>query len=407
MFAPLVKRANPSPAVTKSKKTDADAGLHPDISNRGVSQLQAQKAASRNSRSQEQEAESAARTVLNHSSNRPNVTASSPAAANSIGPSETQPAVEALNSQGNPIDSGTADFMEARFGHSFSRVRIHNNSAAHNAASALNARAFALGEHIVFGAGQYAPRTRAGMSLLAHELTHVVQESGNPSPALHCAPTLSGRKPGELIGEDIASDIDKALAESSLAKYIKKTASGHLHVEFKETFAKNLAENEKAFGSKSSAKNDSGQVVKGFTDLKSGEIHLVERLANIEGALHETVHLNSKLSSREGVSAFQDDFGHTLEEGVTQYFTNKVLAEQKLPAGVAYPEQLKLANQLISALGEDLIIAAYFKGEKDAKNKIIAASNKHGDFHAWYKSTRSEDAKDWPEISKQLKLFFP
>ncbi|HWF06123.1 MAG TPA: DUF4157 domain-containing protein [Candidatus Angelobacter sp.] len=405
MFAPLIKRANPSPSSAKSKRTDADAGFHADVSNRDVSQRQAQKASGMNSQSQEREAESAARAVLNRSSSRPNVTASSPAAANSMGPAEMQPAVESLNSQSNPIDSRTAGFMEARFGHSFSRVRIHDNSVAHNAASALNARAFALGEHIVFGAGQYAPRTRAGMSLLAHELTHVVQESGNPSAALHCAPTLSGRKPGELIEDKIAPDIDKALAESSLAKYIKKTASGHLHVEFKKTFEKNLAANEKAFGSKSSS-NDGPDQVAGFTDLKSGEIHLKERLANIEGALHETIHLNSKLGTRAGVSAFQDDFGNPLEEGVTQYFTNKVLAEQKLAAGAAYPEQLKLANQLISAVGEDLIIAAYFKGEKDAVNKVIAASNKHGDYAAWLKSTRSQDPKDWPEISKQLKLFF-
>jgi hypothetical protein len=371
-----------------------------------VSQRQAQKASGINTKSQEQEAEAAARTVLNHSSSRPTVTASSPAPANSIGPPKIQPAVEALNSQGNPIDSRTAGFMEPRFGHSFSRVRIHDNNAAHNAASALNARAFALGEHIVFGAGQYAPRTRAGMSLLAHELTHVVQEFGNPSPALHCAPTLSGRTPGELIEDSVAPDIDKALAESSLAKYIKKKAGGHLHVEFKKTFEKNLAENEKAFGNKTSPSNGPDQVG-GFTDLKSGEIHLKERLANIEGAIHETIHLNSKLGARAGVSAFQDDFGNPLEEGVTQYFTNKVLAEQKLGTGVAYPEQLKLANQLISAVGEDLIIAAYFKGEKDAINKVVAASNKHGDYGKWRTSIRSQNPKDWPEISKQLKLFFP
>ena len=65
--------------------------------------------------------------------------------------------------------------MESRLGHDFSRVRVHTDSRAARAADALDARAFTLGRDVVFGQGSWAPRTDAGLELLAHELTHVVQ----------------------------------------------------------------------------------------------------------------------------------------------------------------------------------------------------------------------------------------
>jgi Domain of unknown function (DUF4157) len=68
--------------------------------------------------------------------------------------------------------------MGQRFGHDFSSVRLHNGARAHDSARSLRALAYTVGNDVVFGAGQYAPDTRAGRSLLAHELTHVVQQGG-------------------------------------------------------------------------------------------------------------------------------------------------------------------------------------------------------------------------------------
>ena len=65
--------------------------------------------------------------------------------------------------------------MESRFAADFGHVRIHTGSGAENSASALHARAFTVGDDIVFGAGQYEPATSPGKRLLAHELTHVLQ----------------------------------------------------------------------------------------------------------------------------------------------------------------------------------------------------------------------------------------
>ncbi len=84
---------------------------------------------------------------------------------------------EVLRSPGHPLDSGTRAYMEPRFGHDFSKVRIHADSKAAESAQVINAQAYTAGKDMVFGLGQYAPTTTKGQRLLGHELTHVVQQS--------------------------------------------------------------------------------------------------------------------------------------------------------------------------------------------------------------------------------------
>lgn len=86
-------------------------------------------------------------------------------------------AEEPLRSPGQSIDSATRHVVEARFGHDFSRVRVHTDGPADGSARALGAVAYTSGHDIVFSRGQYAPGTSAGMRLLTHELTHVVQQT--------------------------------------------------------------------------------------------------------------------------------------------------------------------------------------------------------------------------------------
>jgi hypothetical protein len=82
---------------------------------------------------------------------------------------------------GRALDSSTRGFMEERFGWNFSHVRVHTGAEAGASSRAVHARAFTLGNDIVFGPGEYQPHSTAGRSLLAHELTHVVQQaSGGP-----------------------------------------------------------------------------------------------------------------------------------------------------------------------------------------------------------------------------------
>jgi len=84
---------------------------------------------------------------------------------------------EVLRSSGQPLDATMRAFMEPRFGHDFSHVRVHTDAKAADSAKAVNALAYTVGKNVVFGNGQYALQTAAGQRLLAHELTHVVQQS--------------------------------------------------------------------------------------------------------------------------------------------------------------------------------------------------------------------------------------
>lgn len=85
---------------------------------------------------------------------------------------------EVLRSSGQPMDPATRAFFEPRFGHDFGKVSIHADMQASEAASAVNARAFTIGRDMVYGSGQYRPDSQSGLKLIAHELTHIIQQSG-------------------------------------------------------------------------------------------------------------------------------------------------------------------------------------------------------------------------------------
>lgn len=110
----------------------------------------------------------------------------------------------ALRSAGRPLDAETRTFMEPRFGYDFSHVRVHTDARAALSAKAIHAEAFTVGDQIVFGTGQYRPRTGEGRALIAHELVHVVQQDRTRSPS---APTLGIRKVGALAVQRRPADV--------------------------------------------------------------------------------------------------------------------------------------------------------------------------------------------------------
>ncbi len=115
---------------------------------------------------------------------------------------------------GLPLDVATRSFFEPRLGHDFSRVRVHTGPAAEQSAKDLNAHAYTIGRDVVFGVGRFAPETNEGRRLLAHELTHVVQQGGGSPNSLsqvrHHAGAQSGLGPSpsvsrRLIQRDLAT----------------------------------------------------------------------------------------------------------------------------------------------------------------------------------------------------------
>ena len=104
---------------------------------------------------------------------------------------EAAPAIvqEVVSSPGDRLDAVTRAFFEPRFGHDFGSVRVHADGRAAESSEAVNALAYTVGSHIVFAARQYAPGSISGKKLLAHELTHVVQQrSSDPGTYLQRKP---------------------------------------------------------------------------------------------------------------------------------------------------------------------------------------------------------------------------
>lgn len=89
---------------------------------------------------------------------------------------ELEGTINSLRGGGQPLSNSAREYMEPRFGHDFSQVRVHTDSKANSVARSINARAFTLGQDIVFSSGQYVPGSSKGQHLLAHELTHVIQQ---------------------------------------------------------------------------------------------------------------------------------------------------------------------------------------------------------------------------------------
>ena len=179
--APKHSRPAPSPAATSGPS---------------YARIQPKLAVSTPAEGCEQEAERIADGVMHMpDSERPSALASSGAVVLGGRPADTAvpPLVdEVLRSPGQPLDASTHTFMASRFGHDFSRVRVHADSRASEAAEAVRAMAFTGGHDIVFGAGQYRPETAAGKRLLAHELAHVVQQA---APAGASGPSVLYRQP--------------------------------------------------------------------------------------------------------------------------------------------------------------------------------------------------------------------
>ena len=109
--------------------------------------------------------------------------------------SEEAPALvhEVLGSPGRALDAASRAYFEPWFVRDFGQVRIHDDARAAASARPVNALAYTLGQHIVFGAGAYEPRSDGGRRLLAHELMHVVQQGAAPAAATH--------SPAEAAGE--------------------------------------------------------------------------------------------------------------------------------------------------------------------------------------------------------------
>jgi hypothetical protein len=313
---------------------------------------------------------------------------------------------EVLGNSGQPLDSSTRSFMERRFGHDFGNVRVHLDARAAASAGSVNALAYTVGSDIVFRAGAFAPDDSSGRQLLAHELTHVVQQShlgtarGQPlqrqpdePPTKEAPPTKESpppktppakappRKTLKSEGVDLsdpvsggtAAIIDTVLARNQkLAPYIGVRIKG-LKIAEKGKFVHETNDVNFDNAYRDAYDLSSGDTVpastKGFLNTKKSEIHLRPD-ALFGTALHEAVH---RLASPRLYFEFlpvakkiSSTLTEVLSEGLTAFFTDEILKEEELPNfNDAYRSNKDKAKNLIDALkpnGFDMIGNFNFKG---------------------------------------------
>lgn len=121
------------------------------------------------------------------------------------------------SSGGSPIESSTRGFMESRLGHDFGDVRIHTGTQADNSARSINAQAYTVGSDVVFRSGAYEPDTPAGQRVLAHELTHVVQQKSGPVAGEPAAGGIRLSDPADPFEQAATQSAEAVMAPSPVA----------------------------------------------------------------------------------------------------------------------------------------------------------------------------------------------
>ncbi len=137
---------------------------------------------------------------------------------------------QTLRQPGQTLDTGTRAFFEPRLGYDLSRVRIHHDPLAATSARAVNAHAYTVGEHVVFGAGRFEPASSPGRSLLAHELAHVIQQRGalqrhaiSPEPEVSLSPEDdTGHRPGPEPMPDETTEDDGGIAGGAIGVRLQR-----------------------------------------------------------------------------------------------------------------------------------------------------------------------------------------
>lgn len=146
--------------------------------------------------------------------------------------SAAAPRLDHLETGGAPLPGALRERLEPLFGTHFADVRVHDDARSHGAARALHANAFTWGQHIHFGAGRFRPDSERGLHLLAHELTHTVQQRGSPPVA--AADAIEVDAPDTALEREADAGADAVLAGRSVGVRPVSAAGGLLQRDAEE-----------------------------------------------------------------------------------------------------------------------------------------------------------------------------
>lgn len=126
---------------------------------------------------------------------------------------ERSPVHDVVNSGGgSPLGADVRSDMESRFGTDFGDVRVHTDSAAHQSAKSVNAQAYTVGSNIVFEQGRYDPGSDQGKHMLAHELTHVVQQRSGPVDGTDAGGGVKVSDPSDRFEREAVANADRVMS---------------------------------------------------------------------------------------------------------------------------------------------------------------------------------------------------
>lgn len=221
--------------------------------------------------------------------------------------------ITALKDRGQPLSPKARAFFEPHFGQNFSRVRVHADSQGAEAAKAIKARAFTIGHNIVFGKGQYAPHSSEGQKLLAHELTHVVQQQ---SPSMRMvqrdlkayntskSEVLSGYTPESMMTHMIKMSaegpgIRRALSGLIALGKIKEVKSSNGHTSwFAAQHHKNVQLDEIRQALKFAGYSNPDRVARAIYDTHGEFLYANEELTTIAPFYNRTTSLGEKIETQ-------------------------------------------------------------------------------------------------------------
>jgi hypothetical protein len=126
---------------------------------------------------------------------------------------------------GAPLAGGTRDFMESRLGADFGDVRVHTDSKASESARSVQAHAYTVGNDVVFQSGKYAPESDSGKRMLAHELTHVVQQRSGPVAGTSAPGGIKVSHPSDAFEQAAESSADRVMTGAAPASAAASPAS--------------------------------------------------------------------------------------------------------------------------------------------------------------------------------------
>ncbi|GAB93540.1 eCIS core domain-containing protein [Gordonia rhizosphera] len=124
---------------------------------------------------------------------------------------DRSPVHDVVASEGSPLPGDLRTDMESRFGHDFGDVRVHTDDAAHHSATSVNAQAYTVGSDIVFESGKYDPGSDAGKHMIAHELTHVVQQRSGPVDGTDAGGGVSISDPSDRFEREAVANADRVM----------------------------------------------------------------------------------------------------------------------------------------------------------------------------------------------------